>query len=123
MTRKKRDRKSLIAGWKKLAAAAETHKHLLPALGHFKAALERTLEDINSTTDQRATLKALRLESTQDLRGHYASGTEMASRLKSYVVARLGPKDPRLGDFGINSGSRRRKPPEPERRKGSPGYH
>jgi hypothetical protein len=47
----------------------------------------------------------------------------MASRLKSYVKARLGHKDARLEDFEIKLGGRRRKPPKPERRKGSPGYH
>jgi hypothetical protein len=123
MTKRKRDRKSLIAGWKKLAAAVETHKNLLPALGPLKVALKRTIEEIGSTTSRRDNLEALRLEATQDLRSRYASGTDMVARMKGYVLARLGPKDARLPDFGINSGSRRRKPPEPERRKGSPGYH
>jgi hypothetical protein len=121
MTRKKRDRNSSIAEWKKLAAAAEAHKNLLPGLGPFKAALKRTLEEIGSTTRRRANLDALRREAAQDLRNQYASGGEMASRMKSYVLARLGPKDARLPDFGIRD--RRRKPPELEKRKGSPGYH
>jgi hypothetical protein len=122
-TRKKRDRSSLLAEWKKLAAAAEVHKNLLPELGPFHAALEGIIEDIGSTASLKANLDALRKEAAQDLRNRYAAGDEIAARMKSYVMARFGRQDARLEEFGIKLGGRRRKPPEPERRKGSPGYH
>jgi hypothetical protein len=116
--------KSLVTEFKKLISAAEAHELELPSLGPFRAALEEALEDITVSKRHQTRLKTKGEEATQDLNDQITSGRELMRRLKSYAKASFGRTDERLADFGVKPwGRRRRKPPELERKSGSPGYH
>jgi hypothetical protein len=122
--RPRRTFENQLAGWRKLIAAARRHEVELPQLGLFLAALEEAFDEVVSTSKQRQNFKNLFRESGLELKAQSASCTEMASRLKSLVLAAWGRKDDRLPEFGIKLPRGPRKPKETERRQnGSPGYH
>jgi DNA repair exonuclease SbcCD ATPase subunit len=123
MTRK-RDLQSLVAKYRRLAAAVQAHEGEIPALARFRVELQATLEEIAAAKNRQANLEALRREATQDLRGRVAAGEDAAARLTSFLRAIFGRDRERLEAFGINLGGRHLT--LYEKTKGgndSPGYH
>jgi hypothetical protein len=116
--------KARIAAYQKLLAAVEEHEMELPQVGLFAVDLEVALAEVKASKARQADLEKRRRQATQEVREEMAECHELASRLKSLVLAHFGPNDERLALFGVKVvGRHLRKQKELVSKSGSPGYH
>jgi hypothetical protein len=90
-----------IGGWKKLLEAVSRNEGDLPGADSLRAALERHLQDAEAAKARKLFHRAESQRATKEKEQQLAAGREVASRLCSLVKSALGPRNERLGEFGI----------------------
>jgi hypothetical protein len=92
----------------------------LPDLTVYRVPVEQFLEQIKNRGALRKVRVGIKQQETKELQELRAQGRDAASRLRSAIKAHLGPKSPRLLEFGIKPLGRRirkeevEEPQEPE---------
>jgi len=91
----------LIENWERLLSAVRASEAESPALTPLRVDLEGELEAVKAAKVRQLSLLAASRSSTRELQQRIAAGLDKARRLRSQVKADLGPRDVRLGLFGI----------------------
>ncbi len=100
----------LISGWERLLAAAKESEEMFQGSESLQVALEWYLQETRAAKARQQEHVIGRRQATKDLDILVAAGGEAATRLKSLVKSRLGPRDGRLPKYGITPiGKRPRK--------------
>lgn len=92
----------------------------LPDLAVYRTPVEQFLDQIKNRGALRKVRVGIKQQETKELQELKVQARDAASRLRSAIKAHLGPKSPRLLEFGIKPlGRRLRKeeveePPQPE---------
>lgn len=79
----------------------------LPDLTVYRVPVEQFLEDIKSRGALRKVRLGVKQEETKTLKGLMFEGRETVSRLRAAIKAHLGPRNPRLLEFGMKPVRRR----------------
>lgn len=85
-----------------LAAAAREAELELPVLGPHIGPLEAKLEQLREAKARQQAHAAERRDATQELHEGLTAAQDLAIQLRSVVRAELGPRDPRLAQFGVH---------------------
>jgi hypothetical protein len=82
----------------------------LPDLTAYRAPAEQLLTEMKNRGALRKSRLGIKQQETKELKELTIQGREAASRLRSAIKAHLGPKNPRLLEFGSRPlGKRKRK--------------
>jgi len=92
-----------IGGWEKIISATSTNEGLLPGSEYLRVALEWHLQEAKAVKARQMFHTAEREQATRELRQLRAAGRELAIRLGSLAKSAFGPRDERLGLFGVAS--------------------
>jgi hypothetical protein len=90
-----------IGGWEKLLAAVRSHEGEIPGAEALRAALELRLQESVEAKSRQDLHRSGRQRATRDLGQSMAAGRDTASRLCSLVISVYGPRNERLGEFGM----------------------
>jgi hypothetical protein len=99
--------------WEILLTAVDVNRTALASLEEFRAGLEEELAGFKESVAKQAMMKAEVQQSTRDLEGFLARGTEMAVRLRGGIRSKYGQRAEKLTEFGMKPLRTRKKPPEP----------
>jgi hypothetical protein len=79
----------------------------IPGVAPYRKVLEKTHTQAVSAKSQREALAAAAQEITKQLHEDLAAFKDAASALRSYIRGVLGPRNPKLGSYGIKPLRRR----------------
>lgn len=92
---------NLISGWERLLAAVNESEGMFQGSEPLQVALEWYLQETRAAKARQQQHEIGRQQATRDLRGLKAAGGDAATRLKSLVKFKLGPRDRRLVQYDI----------------------
>lgn len=89
----------LIEKWDQLARAVEINS--LPLLQEERAQLQAVVVNARELSKRHDAERAIKQQTTQDLKAAMLSGRDLSNRLRIGVRAMLGPKSEKLVEYGI----------------------
>jgi hypothetical protein len=93
---------SILADLDELHALCAQDPELSAVISGELSGLRRAVKAARSAKDRQACLELRKRKATADSKAQLAKGRDLAIRIRSGVVAVLGPRSPRLADFKIN---------------------
>lgn len=107
--------------WKGLLDSTEKSPDVLPLILDERQALAQFLEDFQVIKARQEELKALRQETTQQLKEVVARGKEVVVQIRSVLRGKVGPWNERLVHYKISPIRRRTRKPVTEFKKPADG--
>jgi hypothetical protein len=112
---------SVTADWEGLLGAVLANQEELAHIDDLRAQLETRLEGLPALQLEKARLRVMTHQATQDFQGVLDQGHELVTRIRDGVRAHYGPRSEKLAEFGINAWKGRQATcPGREAGKGSP---
>ena len=103
----------VVLDWELLLAAVHDNAGDLAAIEPQRAALAQHLEATQAVRAKQDSSRAVKQQTTQELKKMLVEGRELAMRLRNAVRANIGPRNERLVQFGVAPLRKRRRSEKP----------
>ncbi len=104
----------VMADWDELIQAVQSDPEVQPVVDTDRQTLAQSLTTVQGLKARQNELRGLRQEVTQQLKAEVGKGKETATKIRSAVRGKIGPKSERLVHFNVAPLRKRpRKPKEP----------
>jgi hypothetical protein len=90
----------LLADWESLLSAVEDNPCGMNDLDALVSQLESTLADLKTAHTRRSAFQAKASRLTREIQDKMIQGKDLASRIRSWAVARYGRRNEKLEEFG-----------------------
>jgi hypothetical protein len=96
-----------LADWESLLSAVEDNPCEMSDLDDLVSQLESTLVDLKAAHARRSAFRAKASQLTREIQDKTSHGKDLASRIRSWAVARYGHRNEKLREFGKKPAGRK----------------